>query len=83
VLLDIALTHDDPVARTGLTLSDVGDLDEVAALDTLDATGRYVHVSAPSAFDPADWWLVRGERLAIVVREGPEPTSPVVGRLPE
>jgi hypothetical protein len=81
--LDIALTYDDPVARTGLTLSDVGDLEEVAALDTLDATGQYVHVSASSAFDPADWWLVRGERVGVTLREGPEVTSAVVGRLPE
>ncbi len=81
--LDLALTYDDPVARTGLTLSDVGDLDEIAALDTLDVTGRYVHVSAASAFDPADWWLTRGERVGILVRKGPEPTSPVVGRLPK
>lgn len=80
--LDLALTYDDPVARTGLTLGDVGDLAGVTALDTLDVSGRYLHVAAPSAFDPADWWLARGERVGIVVREGPEATSRVVDRLP-
>ena len=55
----------------------------MTALDTLDVTGRYLHLSAPSAFDQADWWLVRGERVGVVVREGVEETSPVVGRLPE
>jgi hypothetical protein len=80
--LDLALTFEDPVARTGLTLSDVGDLADLAALDTLDATGMYLHLAAPSAFDPADWWLLRGERVGVTVRDGTEPTSAVLQRVP-
>ncbi len=83
IALDLALSFDDPVARTGLTLCDVGDLAKLAALDTLDATGRYVHVAAPSAFDPAAWWLLRGERVMITVREGPDATAPLHRQLPE
>ena len=70
------------MARTGLTLSDLGDLADLTAMDTLDATGRYVHLAAASAFDPSDWWLLRGERVGLTVREGPEPTSAVHERLP-
>jgi hypothetical protein len=80
--LDLALTYDDPVAHTGLTLSDVGDLADLAALDTLDATGTYLHLAAPSAFDPGDWWLLRRERVRITVREGPDVTAPLRRRLP-
>jgi hypothetical protein len=81
--LDLALTYDDPVARTGLSLDEAGDLDDAAALDTLDVTGLFLHVSAPSALDPHDWWLVRGERVAVVVRRGPEADSEMVRRLPQ
>ena len=40
---DVGLTYDDAVARTGPRLRDVGDLDGAAALDTLDASGLFLH----------------------------------------
>ncbi len=81
--LDLALTYDDPVARRGLVLGDVGDLDDTAAMDTLDVRGLYLHLATPSTLDPQSWWLVRGEPIAIVVRRGPDAQSEVVRRLPE
>jgi hypothetical protein len=81
--LDLALSFDDPVARAGLTLSDIGDLSDLTAMDTLDATGLYLHLATPSAFDPADWWLLRGERVMVVARDGPDATARVRLRLPE
>jgi hypothetical protein len=80
--LDLALTFADPVARTGLNLRDIGDLEGVIAMDTLDLSGQYVHISAPSTLDPSDWWLLRGEPVAIQVRRGPEDTAEVLLRLP-
>ena len=80
--LDLALIFADPVARSGLSLRDIGDLEGVTAMDTLDVAGQYIHISAPSTLDPSDWWLLRGERVAIVVRRGPEDTAAEVWRLP-
>jgi len=80
--LDLALSYADPVARRGLTLRDVGDLEGVSALDTLDVSGQFVQVLTPSTLDPAAWWLLRGEPVAIVVRNAPEETADVVLRLP-
>ena len=82
VRLDVALTFADPVARTGLNLGEVGDLDELVALDTLDATDLYLHVTTPSTLDPATWILNRGEHVALTIRRGVADTSAVVQRLP-
>jgi hypothetical protein len=81
--LDLALVYDDPVARTSLTLGEVGDLGNATAMDTVDVSGLFLHVSAPSAFDSRDWWVIRGEPVAITVRRGPDAESEVVLRLPE
>ncbi|MGD2134605.1 MAG: M14 family zinc carboxypeptidase [Gemmatimonadales bacterium] len=82
VRLDVALTYDDPVAHTGLSLGEIGDLEDVVAMDTLDVRGLYLHLSAPSALDPRDWWLIRGERVGVVVRRTASEESEVVLRLP-
>ena len=82
IQLDLALNFADPVARSGPTLRDVGDLEGLTAMDTLDVSGQYVHIAAPSTLDPSDWWLLRGEPVAIIVRRGPDDTAEVVLRLP-
>jgi hypothetical protein len=81
--LDLALRYDDPVGKTGLTLHEVGDLQDVIALDTVNVDGNYVHLATPSTLDPADWMLTRGERVAVTVRSGPTDTSAVIMRVPE
>ncbi|MDH5549337.1 MAG: hypothetical protein OEZ42_05475, partial [Gemmatimonadota bacterium] len=73
----------DPVAQRGLLIGDIGDLHEVQAMDTLDVRGLYLHVATPSTLDPRNWWLVRGEPIAVVVRRGGDPQSQVVRRIPE
>jgi hypothetical protein len=80
--LDLALLYDDPVARTGLTLGEVGDLDDVAAMDTVDVRGLFLHVTSPGTLYPRAWWLLRGEPVAIVVRRGPSPETEIVMRFP-
>jgi hypothetical protein len=83
VRLDVTLRYDDPVARTRPLLEEIGDLQEVSALDTLDATGHYLHIVTQSTLDPADWMLTRGDRVAVTVRDGPTDTSAVIVRVPE
>lgn len=81
--LDIALVYEDPVARRGLRLGEVGDLDDVAAMDTLDVSDFFLHIQSPSTLDPDDWWLIGGEPVAVVVRKGPDADDEVVMRLPD
>ena len=75
---DVALTYDDAVARTGPRLRDVGDLDGSEALDTLDATGLYLH-PAPSMLDSVDGHaaLRLDVPAAIALRRGPEAAAPL------
>ncbi len=80
--LDLALLYDDPVARRGLVLGDVGDLAGAEALDTLEVGGLFLHVSTPSTLDPAQWALVPREPIAVVVRRAPTDDAAVVLRLP-
>ncbi|MFL5580266.1 MAG: M14 family zinc carboxypeptidase, partial [Gemmatimonadaceae bacterium] len=51
---DVAVNFDDAVARTGGRVRDVGDLAGAVAIDTLDATGLFVHAGEPA--------LTRGPR---------------------
>ena len=81
--LDLALVYEDGVARRGLQLGEIGDLDDAVALDTVDVSGLYLHLATPSSLDPQDWWLIGGERVAVVVRKGPEAEAEVVMRLPK
>jgi hypothetical protein len=83
VRLDLALTYEDPVARTGLHLGDVGDLEGAVAMDTIDVSGLYLHVVTPSTLDPANWWLIRQEPIAVTIRRGAGAESGIVRRLPE
>jgi hypothetical protein len=83
VPLDLALVHDDPVARRGFRLGDIGDLAGATAMDTVDASGLYLRVSAPSVGESGPWWLLRDEPVAIVFRRGSAADAPEVRRLPE
>jgi hypothetical protein len=73
---DIALTYDDPLARTGLRVRDVGDLREVVAIDTIDASGLFLHPQQSSlASDRGGVWLRIGAPGAIDIRRGAESAS--------
>jgi hypothetical protein len=77
------LRYDDPLRKQGLRLTEVGDLSAAAALDTLDAAGRFIH-PAPSMYATSDerQWLVRRGPAALTIRQGREPGSRAVGTLP-
>jgi len=75
--VDIAIIDADPVAHTGPTYGEIGDLSEVRALKRLDLTGLYLH---PDFGDAG--FLRRGDPVRLVVRRGPESDSEEVLRLP-
>jgi hypothetical protein len=82
MLADLAINYDDAVARTGGRVRDVGDLREVIAIDTLDATGLFLHpTKAALTRRSGSVWLELGNVADIDVRRGPTPNSELVRRL--
>lgn len=83
VQADVTVNFDDSVARTGGRISDVGDLQAAVALDTVDATGRFLH-PAPESLTRNDRqaWLRIGAPAGFVIREGADPTSRAVRTVP-
>lgn len=75
--VDIAIVDTDPVAQSGPTYGEIGDLSEVRALKRLDLTGLYLH---PDFGDAG--YLRRGDPVRLVVRRGPEPDSETVMSIP-
>jgi hypothetical protein len=84
VLVDLALNYEDPVLRVRPRVREVGDLSAVAAIDTLDAAGLFLH-PAPSMLTERDGrrWLRIGAPAAFTLRRGPEATSDSVRTMGE
>ena len=79
---DLAFTYDDPVARAGLRLREVGDLADAVALDTLDLSGRFIHPADAMLHVENDRrWLLLDHPADIAVREGSDQASGLVRRL--
>lgn len=78
-LLDLGITFGDAVAKTEPRLAEVGDLSATAALDTLDATGLFLH-PAPAAVTQQEGrrWLRIGSPARFTLRRGPDPSSEAV-----
>ena len=79
---DLAINYDEAVARTGGRVREVGDLRAVIALDTLDATGLFLH-PVPDALTVRGegQWLRIGAAARFDVRRGPDPASELVRRI--
>ena len=79
---DIAINFEDPLARTGGRVRDVGDLRGTVALDTVDANGLFVHPS-PAAIHSAGGsvWLRLGAPAELELRRGADAASEVVRRV--
>jgi hypothetical protein len=61
------------VARTGPRWGEIGDLAEVVAVDTIDATGLFLHA------DTGEEGIIRrGEPAVLTARAGREADSQVV-----
>jgi hypothetical protein len=79
---DIAVNFDDPVARTGGRVREIGDLIGAIAVDTLDATGLFLH-ARPEALTASGvrGYLTLGARAAFDVRETADPQSALRRRI--
>jgi len=77
---DITVNFADPLARTGSSIVDIGDLPGALARDTIDATGLFIHPSPSALRAQADGpaFLAPGSPADFVIRRGADPDSPVV-----
>ena len=82
VVADVAINFEDAVARTGGRVRDVGDLAGVVAVDTLDATGAFLH-ARPEALtsNGPRGYLTVGSRAALDIRAGADTTSALKRRI--
>jgi hypothetical protein len=82
IAADVAINFEDPVARTGGRIRDVGDLAGTIAVDTLDATGSFLH-PRPEALttNGAKGYLTVGARAAIDIRAGVDTSSVLKRRI--
>lgn len=78
-LLDVGLQYGDAVSKQYPRVMEVGDLTVATALDTVDATGLYLH-PAPAMLTAQDGrrWLRIGTAAAFTLRRGPDPSSATV-----
>ena len=83
VRADVSLNFDDSVARTGGRISEIGDLPTAIALDTVDATGRFLHPTPASLTTRGDsHWLRVGAAVQFTLREGADPASRLIRTVP-
>lgn len=79
MLIDLAIDYDDAVAHRGPRLRDAGDLAEEVAIDTVDASGLFIHPKGASlARSSAGARLVLGAPASFDIRRGPEASSTLV-----
>ena len=67
---DVAIRYEDAVARTGPRYGEIGDLADVAAVDTLDVTGMFLHAEPGT-----DGAIRAGEAAVLTVRRDREADS--------
>lgn len=80
--VDVAVNFEDAVARTDGRIREIGDLEDAIAIDTLDATGLYLHPRTEALERrEAGTWLRIGAPAALDLRRGPEPSSELVRAL--
>ena len=79
MLIDLAIDYDDAVAHRGPRLRDAGDLKEEVAIDTIDATGLFVHpVGASLARGAGGARLLMGAPASFDIRRGASASSALV-----
>jgi len=76
VRADVAVRFEDSAARTGPRYGEIGDLADVAAVDTVDASGLFLHADTGE-----DGYLRRGAPVRLTARRGPDPGSELVWRI--
>lgn len=79
VRADVAINYDEPVQRAGPRIRDVGDLEAIVALDTIDATGLFLHAEPSALLEQGTLrWLRVGAPGAFTLRRGQAATSEAV-----
>ncbi|MEP6591908.1 MAG: M14 family zinc carboxypeptidase [Gemmatimonadota bacterium] len=74
---DLALNYDDLLLKTNLRLREVGDLSAVIAIDTIDATGLFIHPDTSSLRTGSDGsWLPLGGITSLRLAETADPRNP-------
>lgn len=79
MLVDISMNYGDALLKGRLRVREVGDLAAVAALDTINANGLYLH-PAPSMLTEQNGqrWLRLNAPVDLAIRRGPEASSALV-----
>jgi hypothetical protein len=80
VRADVAINFEDPVDRTGARLRDVGDLRSMGAIETVDATGQFLHLGGLTARDGQSYFRL-GTPVTITIRRSESPNSELVRRI--
>jgi hypothetical protein len=82
LIADVAVNYEDPVAHTGARIRDVGDLAGAVAMDTVDASGLYLHPD-PATLTAGNGgrWLRIGARATLDLRRGADTSSDLVRRI--
>ena len=79
ILMDLAVDYDDAVAQRGPRLRDAGDLREEVAIDTVDASGLFIHPRGSSVARGAGGArLVLGAPASLDIRRAAAPSSALV-----
>lgn len=78
--VDVAVNFDDPAGKTGARLREVGDLRDLSAIDTVDATGLFIH-PGPIAPRDGEVYLRLGAPVTFTIRRGANPGSELVRRI--
>ena len=79
MLVDVALNYDEPVARRDPRLREIGDLSAVIAIDTIDASGLFLHPAPAMVADSGAASTLRiGAPASFTLRRGRAPRSDLV-----
>ena len=82
--IDLAINYEDPLARAGGRVNDIGDLSYVSARDTIDADGLFIHPAPTMLTESAGRPILRtGEIASFTLRASPDPLSEVIVRVVE
>lgn len=82
MVVDLAINYDDAVARQGGRVRDSGDLSDAIAIDTLNASGLFLHPARTAlTTTPAGPMLRLGAVAEFELRRGPDASSELVRRI--
>jgi len=77
--VDIAMNYEDALRKGRARVREVGDLSAVAALDTVNANGLFLHPAGATLTEQGGrQWLRVNAPVQLFIRRGPEPTSVLV-----